>query len=86
MNGSDGMFKYEEIVLERVSLPAGQDERGGEGSDQEREVPCVYLSLKTCWREAPTLRGQEVGGGRKQWPWKAMYCINQSINQLTNIN
>ena len=31
MNGSDGMFKYEEIVLERVSLAVGQDDMGGEG-------------------------------------------------------
>lgn len=31
------MFKYEEIVLERVSLPVGWDENGGEGLSQESE-------------------------------------------------
>lgn len=30
MNGSDGMFKYEEIVLEERVMAVGQDEMGGE--------------------------------------------------------
>lgn len=38
MNGSDGMFKYEEIVLERVSLPvgAGCEGRGGVEPEEDR--------------------------------------------------
>lgn len=74
MNGSDGMFKYEEIVLERVSLPVGQDarERGGFRPGNRR---ALSLSFRT-HGGGLALRGWGNSGPQK--------LHTASINQTTN--
>lgn len=77
MNGSDGMFKYEEIVLERVSLPVGKSGKGRRGLEPGEGRPPNH-GFKTHG-------GTCIKKMEKQRPSEAA-TLHQSINSLANIN